>query len=97
VGLTIAVSLIVFALYYVGLIAGESLARRGIVPPFISMWGANLIFTAVALYLLSHMGRENTTGRGGDLREVLASIRSRLSRSSNRSVPAVTTPRPTAS
>jgi lipopolysaccharide export system permease protein len=97
VGLTIGVSLVVFALYYVGLIAGESLARRGMVPPFISMWGANLIFTAVALYLLSHMGKENTTGRGGDIREVLASMTSRLKRSSRRRVPAVATPRPTAS
>jgi lipopolysaccharide export system permease protein len=53
VGLTIGVSLIVFGLYYVGLIGGESLARRDIVPPFISMWGANLIFTALALYLMA--------------------------------------------
>jgi lipopolysaccharide export system permease protein len=81
VGLTIGVSLIVFALYYVGLIAGESLARRGIIPPFISMWGANLIFTALALFLLSRMGYENTSGRGGDVREVLRSARQRLKRS----------------
>ncbi|HUQ20477.1 MAG TPA: LptF/LptG family permease [Gemmatimonadaceae bacterium] len=78
VGLTIGVSLIVFALYYVGLIAGESLARRGIVPPFLSMWGANLIFFVVALLLLSRMGRENTSGRGGDMRELLKSIRWKL-------------------
>ena len=75
VGLTIGVSLIVFALYYVGLIAGESLARRGLVPPVLSMWGANLIFTALALLLLSRMGRENTSGRGGDMREFLKSVR----------------------
>jgi lipopolysaccharide export system permease protein len=81
VGLTIGVSLIVFALYYVGLIAGESLARRGIIPPFISMWGANLIFTALALFLLSRMGYENASGRGGDVREVLRSARQRLKRS----------------
>jgi lipopolysaccharide export system permease protein len=81
VGLTIGVSLFVFALYYVGLIAGESLARRGIVPPFVSMWGANLIFAALALYLLSRMGSENTSGRGGDIREALRGLRSRFRRS----------------
>ena len=96
VGLTIGVSLIVFGLYYVGLIAGESLARRDIVPPFISMWGANLIFTVLALFLLSRMGKENTSGRGGDLSELLSSIRARLRRR-NHPVRVVPSPRPSTS
>jgi lipopolysaccharide export system permease protein len=37
VGLTIGVSLFVFALYYVCLIAGESLGKRGLVAPVVSM------------------------------------------------------------
>ncbi len=97
VGLTIGVSLVVFALYYVGLIAGESLARRGIIPPFISMWGANLIFTVLALFLLSRMGNENTSGRGGDIRETLKAWRSRLKRSRAPRPRAVPNPRPSAS
>ena len=97
VGLTIGVSLIVFALYYVGLIAGESLARRGLVPPFLSMWGANLIFAALALFLLSRMGSENTTGRGGDVREMLRTFRSRFKRSRASRPRPVTTPRPSTS
>ncbi len=97
VGLTIGVSLVVFALYYVGLIAGESLARRGIVPPFLSMWGANIIFTALALWMLSRMGKENTSGRGGDLRDLLDSIRSRLSPARRGRTAAAPTPRPSAS
>ena len=96
VGLTIGVSLLVFALYYVGLIAGESLARRGIVPPFISMWAANIIFSAIALVLLSRMGRENSTGRGGDLHELLESIRARFSGSRGDRA-ATASPRPSAS
>lgn len=95
VGLTIGVSLIVFGLYYVGLIGGESLARRDFVPPFISMWGANLIFAALALYLLSRMGKENASGRGGDFRELIASIRSRLRLRRNRRVRVVPEPRAT--
>jgi len=97
VGLTIGVSLVVFALYYVGLIAGESLARRGIIPPFISMWGANLIFTVLALILLSRMGNENTSGRGGDIREALKSWRSRLRRSRAPRPRTIPNPRPSAS
>jgi lipopolysaccharide export system permease protein len=94
VGLTIGVSLIVFALYYVGLIAGESLARRGIVAPVLSMWGANLIFTALALILLSRMGRENTSGRGGDMREFLKSVRWKIRQWRSGSAPS---PRPSTS
>jgi lipopolysaccharide export system permease protein len=97
VGLTIGVSLVVFALYYVGLIAGESLARRGIVPPFLSMWGANIIFTALALWMLSRMGKENTSGRGGDLRDLLDSIRSRLTPVRRGRAAAAPTPRPSSS
>jgi lipopolysaccharide export system permease protein len=97
VGLTIGVSLVVFALYYVGLIAGESLARRGIVPPFLSMWGANITFTALALWLLSRMGKENASGRGGDMRDLLDSIRSRLMPTRGRRTVAAPTPRPSTS
>lgn len=78
VGLTIGVSLIVFGLYYVALIAGESLARRGLVPPFVSMWGANLLFTVVALILLASMGKEAGSSRAGDVHEMIESVRRRL-------------------
>ena len=80
VGLTIGVSLVVFGLYYVGLIAGESLARRGHVPPVVSMWIANAVFGLVAAVLLFRMGKENSTTRGGDLREFIDNIRYRLRR-----------------
>ncbi len=83
VGLTIGVSLVVFALYYVGLIAGESLARRGIVPPFISMWGANIVFGALALVMLARMGRESGSSRDGDLREMIDAVRARFGRTTH--------------
>lgn len=75
VGLTIGVSLLVFALYYVALIAGEALGKRGMMPPVVSMWMANVIFGMIALFLLAKMGREGSTARGGDMREILDSIR----------------------
>lgn len=92
VGLTIGVSLVVFGLYYVGLIAGESLARRGMVPPFVSMWIANAVFGALALILLSRMGKESSSSRGGDFREFVDNIRYRFKKhpappSAPRSVP----------
>ena len=80
VGLTIGVSLVVFGLYYVGLIAGESLARRGMMPPVLSMWLANLLFTTIALILLARMGMESGSPRGGDWRESLETIARKLRR-----------------
>jgi len=65
VGLVLLVSLMVFALYYVGLIGGESLANKGIIPPFWAMWGTNVVLTIVGLVLLFRMGREENSGRGG--------------------------------
>jgi lipopolysaccharide export system permease protein len=75
VGLTIGVSLFVFALYYVCLIAGESIAKRGMMPAVVSMWMANVIFALIALWLLAKMGQEGATARGGDMKEMLGAIK----------------------
>jgi lipopolysaccharide export system permease protein len=75
VGLTIGVSLFVFALYYVCLIAGESIAKRGMMPAVVSMWMANVIFGVVALWMLAKMGQEGSTARGGDAKEMIGSIK----------------------
>jgi lipopolysaccharide export system permease protein len=88
VGLTIGVSLFVFALYYVCLIAGESIAKRGMMPAVVSMWMANVIFSLIALWLLAKMGQEGSTARGGDLQEMMGaikgSIRSKIGRRDRR-------------
>lgn len=75
VGLTLGVSLFVFALYYIGLTAGAAVAAQGLLPPVIAMWAANVIFGAVALLLWWRMGNEGSTARGSDMRDVFASIR----------------------
>ena len=80
VGLTIGVSLVVFAIYYIGLIAGEAVADRGYLSPFWAMWAANILFTAVGLVLLARMGREGSTARGGDMGEFLDQARSWLAK-----------------
>jgi lipopolysaccharide export system permease protein len=75
VGLVIGVSLFVFAAYYSFLIAGEELSNRGMLPPWIAMWAANVLFTAVGLPLALRMGSESGTARGGGFAEVLERIR----------------------
>jgi lipopolysaccharide export system permease protein len=75
VGLVIGFSLVIFAIYYIGLIAGESLADRGIMTPFWAMWAANIILTLVGLLLLSRMGKETATSRGGDIADLLETLK----------------------
>jgi len=75
VGLVLLVSLVVFALYYVGLIGGESLANKGLVPPFWAMWGTNVVLTIVGVILLFRMGREDSSGRGGNWGDRIDALR----------------------
>jgi lipopolysaccharide export system permease protein len=65
-GLVIGASVIVFAIYYIGLIGGEDLGDRLIVSPFLSMWTPNLLFGAVGLAGVWVMRRASPTARGGD-------------------------------
>ena len=84
VGLVIGVSLVVFAIYYVGLIAGESLADRAFLTPFWAMWAANVILTLVGILLMVRMGREGATSRGGDLTEFSEALRANLAKIARR-------------
>ena len=69
VGLTIGVSLGVFAIYYVGLIGGEALADRAILDPAIAMWAANLVLGLVGVVLTLRLGGEGATARGSEVSE----------------------------
>ncbi|UCG62184.1 MAG: LptF/LptG family permease [Candidatus Zixiibacteriota bacterium] len=51
-GGAIAVSIVLFIIYWAFLIGGEDLADRGIVSPFWAMWSANFLIGALGLYLL---------------------------------------------
>lgn len=69
VGMVLGVSLGVFATYYAFLIAGQELAQRGTVAPWLAMWGADILFTAVGLIMAMRMGRESGSSRSGGLKE----------------------------
>ncbi len=51
-GVAIAVSIILFLVYWAFLIGGEDLADRGLVEPFWAMWSANILMGAIGLYLI---------------------------------------------
>jgi lipopolysaccharide export system permease protein len=77
VGATLGVSLIVFGLYYVCLMAGETLADDGKLPPWVAMWGANAIFTTVGLLLLVSIESTADATRSGGIAGWISDRRAR--------------------
>jgi lipopolysaccharide export system permease protein len=75
IGLVIGGGLLVFSVHYVGLTAGESLADRGLMSPWLAMWAPNIVLTILGLIGLVRLSRESGSTRGGDFQEVLDSIR----------------------
>jgi len=70
IGLVIGGSLVIFALFYVGLTSGENLADRGIISAGLAMWLPNgIVFVAGVLGLI-RVNREFGSTRGGDLADL---------------------------
>lgn len=84
VGVVIGVSIVAFAIYYVCLIAGETLANKLVVSPFLAMWAANILFFVLGILLLIRVQRSGATARGGDAREMWDAFRLWLERQRHR-------------
>lgn len=67
VGLVVTASSVIFSVYWVGLILGESLAERRVASPALTMWLSNVIFLAIAIVMLSTMSRTGGNTRGGGI------------------------------
>jgi LPS export ABC transporter permease LptG len=80
IGLVIGGGLLVFSIHYIGLTAGESLADRGFVSPWVAMWTPNILLTVVGLLGLLKVSRESGSTRGGDFQELLDALRYLLRR-----------------
>jgi lipopolysaccharide export system permease protein len=80
IGLVIGGGLAVFSVHYVGLTAGESLADRGHVSPWLAMWTPNIVLTILGIIGLVRVSRESGTTRGGDFQEILDGVRNLLRR-----------------
>lgn len=79
-GLVIGGGLFVFAVYYVGLIAGEGLGNKHIVAPWIAMWSPNIIFAILGVFGIIRVSRESGSTRGGDLTELWETLTGRFRR-----------------
>jgi lipopolysaccharide export system permease protein len=78
IGMVIASSLLIFSLYYVGLIGGEALADAGRTTPTLAMWIMNAVMTVLGVIGLSRMGREQSTGRNAGLDGLVQSLKDAL-------------------
>lgn len=54
----LVISIMFFAVYYTFLSAGEKLADRGYVLPFLSMWAANIVLGVIGLYFFMRAHKE---------------------------------------
>ena len=63
VGLIATLAVAVFLFYWITLVQGEKLADRGMLPPWLGMWAANVAFGVLGIYLTS---RENRDPNGLD-------------------------------
>lgn len=87
IGLVIGGGLLVFSVHYVGLTAGESLADRGLMSPWLAMWLPNIVLTVLGLLGLLRVSRESGSTRGGDFQEVLDGVRHLFRRLRRRPAP----------
>jgi lipopolysaccharide export system permease protein len=74
IGLVIGGGLLIFSIHYIGLTAGESLADRGHMEPWIAMWGPNIALTVLGVLGLFWVSRESGSTRGGDFREMVEGL-----------------------
>ena len=80
VGLVMAASIGIFAVYYAGLIGGENLADETSVSPWAAMWAPNIIFLGLAIWGLARIGKEGASARGGGWDDMWHSIRTLLAK-----------------
>ena len=79
-GIVIGGGLLIFTIADVGLIAGESLGKRGVLPPALAIWTTNVVMALAGLWGLKRVSRESGSTRGGDLGELFATLGTALRR-----------------
>ena len=79
-GIVIGGGLLIFTIADVGLIAGESLGKRGVLPPAVAMWSTNVLLAVLGIWGLARVSRESGSTRGGDLSELFAELATAVAR-----------------
>jgi lipopolysaccharide export system permease protein len=75
VGMVLGVSVVVFGLYYIGLVAGEAAADRLVLSPFWGMWMINVLCSVIGVVMMIRVQRSGATARGGEWSEMFDRLR----------------------
>ena len=67
VGFVVVASAAIFFVYWIGLLAGETMADRRVADPAITMWLGNIIFLVAGLVMISRMGHAHGNARAGGM------------------------------
>lgn len=54
-GVAALISAVILTIYFIAIIQGEKFADRGIISPFLGMWGINIIYFIIGLLLMLHV------------------------------------------
>jgi len=54
-GVAALISAVILTIYFIAIIQGEKFADRGIISPFMGMWGINMIYFVIGLLLMLHV------------------------------------------
>jgi lipopolysaccharide export system permease protein len=57
-GISGAITLVFYVIYWIFLMTGERLADRGMMPPWLSMWLADIVLGAFGLFLMWRVSRD---------------------------------------
>jgi lipopolysaccharide export system permease protein len=87
VGMVITASVVIFAIFWVFLIGGETLADRGYLGPGVSMWLPNLVLLPLGIVLTSRIPRQVATARGGGWADLFATLRNLVRRPARKLLP----------
>lgn len=55
IGIAALSSAVILTIYFIAIIQGEKFADRGIISPFMGMWGINILYFIIGSYLMVHV------------------------------------------
>jgi len=55
IGIAALTSAVILTIYFIAIIQGEKFADRGIISPFMGMWGINIVYFVIGIFLILHV------------------------------------------
>jgi hypothetical protein len=72
--MVITASVLIFSIFWVSLIGGETLSDRGYIGPALSMWLPNVLLLPLGIIMVSRMSSMVATARGGGWQDLFFTV-----------------------